>query len=49
MKELQYRKLILKINYRYSKIYVKQFKVHSAFIIQLKTSKIKFNQFLHER
>ena len=49
MKKTQYRKLTSKINRRHLNIYVERSKTHNAFIIQLKTNKIKFNKFLHER
>ena len=49
MKEVQYRKLISKVNRRHLNIHVERLKTHNALIIQLKTNKIKFNKFLHER
>ena len=49
MKEIQYRKLISKINRRHLNIHVERSKTYNAFIIQLKTNKIEFNKFLHER
>ena len=49
MKEVQYRKLISRVNRRHLNIHVGRPKAHNAFIIQLKTSKIEFNKFLHER
>ena len=49
MKEVQYRKLISRINRRYLNIHVERSKTHNALIIQLKTNKIEFNKFLHER
>ena len=48
-KDFQYCVLILKVNHCYLIIYAKRFKAHSALMIQLRTEKIKFNQFLHER
>ena len=48
-KEVQYRKLILKVNRRHLNIHVERSKTHNAFIIQLKTNKIEFNKFLYER
>ena len=48
-KKAQYRKLIPKINHRYLNIHVGRLKAHSALIIQLRTNKIDFNKFLHER
>ena len=49
MKEIQYRELISKMNHHHLKKYNERFKTHNAFIIQLKTNKIEFNKFLHER
>ena len=49
MKEVQYCKLISKINYRYLNIHAEHLKAHNALIIQLKTNKIEFNKFLHEK
>ena len=49
MKEVQYRKLASRINRRYLNIHAERSKTHNAFIIQLKTNKVKFNKFLHER
>ena len=49
MKEIQYRELLLKMNYRYLKKHNRRFKTYNAFIIQLKINKIKFNKSLHER
>ena len=37
------------MNYRYLKIHAKRLKAHNVLMIQLKTNKIKLNQFLHER
>ena len=48
-KEVQYRKLISKVNRRHLNIHAERPKTHSALIVQLKTSKIEFNKFLHER
>ena len=48
-KETQYRKLTLKINRRHLNIHIRRPKAHNALIIQLKTSKIEFNKFLHEK
>ena len=48
-KEIQYRELISKMNHCYLRKYSERFKTHNAFIIQLKTDKIEFNKFLHER
>ena len=48
-KEVQYRKLISEVNRRHLNIYVRRPKTHNAFIIQLKTNKIKFNKFLHKK
>ena len=48
-KEAQYRKLISKINRRHLNIYVERLKTYNELIIQLKTSKIEFNKFLHEK
>ena len=48
-KEVQYRELISKMNHRHLKRHSGRFKTHNAFIIQLKTNKIEFNKFLHER
>ena len=49
IKEVQYRKLTSRVNRRYLNIYVERSKTYNAFIILLKTSKIEFNKFLHER
>ena len=49
MKEIQYRELIPKMNYRHLKKHNKRLKTHNVFIIQLKINKIEFNKFLHER
>ena len=49
MKKVQYCKLISKVNHRHLNIHVKRSKAHNAFIIQLKTSKIEFNKFLHKK
>ena len=48
-KEVQYRELIPKVNHRHLKRYSELFKTHNALIIQLRTNKIGFNKFLHER
>ena len=48
-KGAQYRKLALKVNHRHPAIHAGRPKAHSALIIQLRTGKIGFNQFLHER
>ena len=48
-KEIQYRELILKVNHRHLKRHSERLKTHNALIIQLKTDKIEFNKFLHER
>ena len=48
-KETQYRKLISKVNRRHLNIHAGRSKAHNALIIQLKTNKIEFNKFLHER
>ena len=48
-KEVQYRELVPKMNHRHLKRYSERFKAHNALIIQLKTNKIEFNKFLHER
>ena len=48
-KDVQYRKLTLKVNHRHLNIHVEHSKAHNALIIQLKTNKIEFNKFLHER
>ena len=48
-KKVQYRKLISKMNHRHLKRHSERFKAHNALIIQLKTDKIEFNKFLHER
>ena len=49
MKEVQYRELISKMNYRHLKRHSERLKTHNALIIQLKINKIEFNKFLHER
>ena len=48
-KEVQYRKLTSKVNRRHLNIHAERPKAHSALIIQLRTDKIEFNKFLHER
>ena len=48
-KKSQYCNVVLRMNHYYRNIYARQFKAHNTLIIQLKTEKIKFNQFLHER
>ena len=48
-KKTQYRKLISRINRCHLNIHVKRPKTHNGLIIQLKTNKIEFNKFLHER
>ena len=48
-KGAQYRKLISRVNRRHLNIHVGRPKTHNALIIQLKTNKIEFNKFLHER
>ena len=48
-KEVQYRELASKMNYRHLRKHSGRFKTHNALIIQLKTNKIEFNKFLHER
>ena len=48
-KEAQYRKLISRVNRRHLNIHAERPKTYNALIIQLRTSKIKFNKFLHER
>ena len=49
VKKIQYYKLTPKINHRHLNIYVKRPKMYNTLIIQLKTSKIEFNKFLHEK
>ena len=48
-KRTQYRKLTSRVNCCYLNIYVERSKTHNALIIQLRTNKIEFNKFLHER
>ena len=48
-KEAQYRKLAPKVNYCQLNIHAGRPKAHSALMVQLRTDKIGFNQFLHER
>ena len=49
IKKAQYRNLISKVNHRHLNVHAERSKTHSALIIQLKTNKIEFNKFLHER
>ena len=48
-KGVQYRELISKMNHRHLKRHSGRLKTHNALIIQLRTNKIEFNKFLHER
>ena len=49
IKEVQYCKLISKVNRYYLNIHAERSKTHNALIIQLRTNKIEFNKFLHEK
>ena len=44
-----YKSLTSKVTHRYMNLHTRRIKSHSALLTQLRTSKIDFNQFFHER
>ena len=44
-----YKSLTSKVTHRHINLHTRRIKSHNTFLTQLRTSKIDFNQFLHER